>query len=495
MTKRVLIAGFKHETNTFSILPTTLKSYEARGYVHGAEIVPFFKGTNTEVAAFLDGCDKYGWEPVLSLVADATPSGKLTKECYETIASEILADIDKAGKLDAMLLNLHGAMVPEHNDDGEGTLLERIRLKVGPDVLIAATLDLHANVTKAMARNADILVSYRTYPHIDMYDIAAETVEIVKRALDGEIKPKTYLARRPQIYGADDGRTTSPGPMTELLDRCAKIKADDPGVLAASINGGFAWADIPEVGPTAQIVGDGNDPRFQAYAESLADEIWEGRHRRTVEFFSVADALKRAKAIGKSGKPAVLADFADNPGGGGYGDTTGLLRGMIEAGLESAAMAAFYDPDAAAACHKAGVGTTIKLSLGGKVDPRFGAPIEATGTVTHLSDGHMTIEGPMMRGLTLEMGPTATFKIGGVEVVINSRRFQNYDRNFFRAGGIEPTERAILAVKSSQHFRAAYAPLAAEIIVVDEGGGVMSNNLPKLPFTRVPRPIFPLDLD
>lgn len=495
MAKRVLIAGFKHETNTFSILPTTLKSYEARGYVKGAEIVPFFKGTNTEVAAFLDGCTKYGWEPVLSLVADATPSGKLTKECYESIAAEIVADVAKAGPLDAILLNLHGAMVPEHNDDGEGVLLERIRAKVGPDVLIAATLDLHANVTKAMAKHADILVSYRTYPHIDMYDIAAETVEIVKRALAGEVKPKTYLARRPQISGADDGRTTSPGPMTELLDRCAKIMASDPGVLAASINGGFSWADIPEVGPTAQIVGDGNDPRFQAYAESLADEIWEGRHRRTVQFVTVAEALSRAKAVGRIGKPAVLADFADNPGGGGYGDTTGLLRGMIEARLENAAMAAFYDPEAALACHKAGVGATIKLSLGGKVDPRFGAPIEATGTVTHISDGNMIIEGPMLRGVALEMGPTATLKIGGVEVVINSRRFQNYDRNFFRAGGIEPTERSVLAVKSSQHFRAAYAPIAAEVIVVDEGGGVMSNNLPKLPWTRVPRPIFPLDLD
>ena len=495
MTKRVLIAGFKHETNTFSILPTTLQSYEARGYVKGAEIVPFFKGTNTEVAAFLDGCTKHGWEPVLSLVADATPSGKLTRECYESIVAEIVADVAKAGPLDAILLNLHGAMVPEHNDDGEGVLLERIRAKVGPDVLIAATLDLHANVTKAMAKHADILVSYRTYPHIDMYDIAAETVEIVKRALAGEIKPKTYLARRAQICGADDGRTTSPGPMTELLARCAKIKASDPGVLAASINGGFSWADIPEVGPTAQIIGDGNDPRFQAYAESLADEIWEGRHRRTVQFVTVAEALSRARAVGRIGKPAVLADFADNPGGGGYGDTTGLLRGMIEARLENAAMAAFYDPEAALVCHKAGVGATITLSLGGKVDPRFGAPIEATGTVTHVSDGHMIIEGPMLRGVALEMGPTATLKIGGVEVVINSRRFQNYDRNFFRAGGIEPTERAVLAVKSSQHFRAAYAPIAAEIIVVDEGGGVMSNNLPKLPWTRVPRPIFPLDLD
>lgn len=493
MTKRVLIAGFKHETNTFSILPTTLKSYEARGYVRGEAIAPFFKGTNTEVAAFIDGCAKHGWEPVLSVVADATPSGKLTRDCYETIAGQILADVAAAGRLDAILLNLHGAMVAEHTDDGEGTLLERIRAQVGPGVVIAATLDLHANVTQAMAKHADILVSYRTYPHIDMYDIAAEAVEIVERTLAGKVKPKTVLARRPQIEGVDHGRTTSPGPMTEILARCEKMKAADPGILALSINAGFAWADIPELGPTAVVVGDGAEPRFAGVAESLADEIWEGRHRATVKPVTVAEAITRAKAIGTVGKPVVLADYADNPGGGGYGDTTGLLRGMIEAKLESAALAVLYDPEAAAACHAAGVGATLTLKLGGKVDPRFGAPIEATGTVTHLSDGRMTIEGPMLRGVAVDMGPTATFRIGGVDVVIGSRRFQNYDRNFFRAGGIEPAERAVIAVKSSQHFRAAYAPLAAEILVVDEGGGVMSNNLAKLPFTRVPRPIYPLD--
>ncbi len=493
MTKRVLIAGFKHETNTFSIQPTTIQSYEARGFKVGEAIVPYFKGTNTEIAAFLDGCAKHGWQPVLSLAADATPSGKLTKECYETIVGTILGDIEKAGKLDAILLNLHGAMVAEHTDDGEGTLLERIRAKVGPGVVVAATLDLHANVTQAMAKYADILVSYRTYPHIDMYDIAAEAVEIVKRTLDGAVKPKVYLARRAMIDGADHGRTTSPGPMTELLDRCAKIRSEDAGVLSASINAGFAWADIPEVGPTAVIVGDGNDPRFQAYVEGLADYIWETRDYRTVKYFTVADALARAKAVASVGKPAVLSDAADNPGGGGYGESTGLLRGMIDAKLENAAMAAFYDPEAAAACHKAGLGATITLKLGGKIDERFSPPIEATGTVTHLSDGNFVIEGPMLRGVGVAMGSTATFKIGGVEVVINSRRFQNYDRNFFRAGGIEPSERAFLAVKSSQHFRAAYAPIASEVIIVDEGGGVMSNDLTKLPFTRVPRPIFPLD--
>ncbi len=493
MTKRVLIAGFKHETNTFSKTPTTIQSYQARSVTEGPGISAYFKGTKTEVAAFLDACERYGWETVLSVVADATPSGRLTKDTYEHFAGRIVDDVRKAGKLDAILLNLHGAMAAEHTHDGEGTLMQRLREVVGPGVVIMATLDLHANVTKAMATYADILVSYRTYPHIDHYEIATEAMDIVKRTLDGAIKPKIYIARRPMIDGADHGRTTTPGPMTELLARCTKIKAEDKGVLAASINAGFAWADIPEVGPTAVIVGDGNDPRFQGYVESLADYIWETRDFRTVKYFTVADAIARAKAVASPGKPAVLSDAADNPGGGGYCESTGLLRGMIDAGLENAAMAAFYDPEAAAVCHKAGVGAKIKLKLGGNFDIRFSEPIIAEGTVTHLGDGKFNIEGPMLKGLGVDMGPTATFKIGGVEVVINSRRFQNYDRNFFRTGGVEPTKLTFLAVKSSQHFRAAYAPLASEVIIVDEGGGVMSNDLTKLPFENVPRPIYPLD--
>lgn len=494
MSKRILIAGFKHETNTFSVLPTDMAAYAARLLVRGEAIAPAFKDTNTEIAAFLDGCAKHGWEPVLTVAADATPSGKLTRACFEAIAGEIVQAAAAAGPLDAVLLNLHGAMVAEHTPDGEGTLLERLRSKVGTGVIIAATLDLHANVTAAMARHADVLVSYRTYPHIDMYDIGTEVVGIVARALDGEIRPRTVLARRPLLTGVDEGRTTSPGPMTEILESCAGFKKE-AGVLAASINAGFPWADIPEVGPTAVIVGDGDNPRYAEIAEKLADEFWESRHRITISYTSVADAVARAKDKGRIGKPVVLADFADNPGGGGYCDTTGLLRGMIDAGLEDAAMGVVYDPEAAAACHAAGLGARITLKVGGKVDPAYGAPIEAEGIVSHLSDGKITIEGPMMRGLALDLGPTATFKIGGVEVVLTSRRFQNYDRNFFRAGGIEPSQRAVLAVKSMQHFRAAYAPLASEVIVVDEGGGITSSNLKKLAFTQVPRPIWPLDLD
>lgn len=495
MPKRILIAGFKHETNTFSVLPTDLAAYEARGLHRGARIAEVFPGTNTEIAAFLDGCKQHGWEPVLSIVGDATPSGKLTRDCYETIAGEIVDAATRGGLVDAVLLNLHGAMVAEHTFDGEGTLLERLRGKLGPNVPIVGTLDLHANVTDAMAKYADVLVSYRTYPHIDMYEIAAEAVTILARTLAGEIKPRSYVARSRQIMGLDEGRTTQPGPMTEALAALADLKRRDANVLAASVNAGFYKADIPEVGPTCVIVGNADDVRFQRMADDMAAFIWETRHRKTVTQVSVAEAIARAKAAGRAGAPVVIADYADNPGGGGYCDSTGLLRGMIEAGLTNAAMAQIFDPETAQQALGAGVGATIDVRLGGKIEPRFGPPIEASATVTHASDGSFILTGPMLTGVRVDCGPTVGLRIGSVEVVVVSQRMQNYDLGFFRIGGIEPREKAVLAVKSMQHFRGAYAPIASEIVVVDEGGGITSHDIRRLPWRNVRQPVYPLHLD
>lgn len=494
MPKRILIAGFKHETNTFSVLPTDLAAYRERALHRGEEIRKVYAGTNSEIAGFLAGCQRHGWDAVLSVVADATPSGRLTRDCYETIASEILADADKAGPLDAVLLNLHGAMVAEHVFDGEGELLARLRARLGRKVIIAATLDLHANVSDRMAQEADILVSYRTYPHIDMLEIATETVEIVADALAGRVRPRTFVARGRQMKGLDEGRTTSPGPMTQALEMIGAIKRE-PGVLAASVNAGFFKADIPDVGPSVVVVGDGDDARFARLMEPVVAHMWATRNASTITHVSVAEAVTRAKTKGRAGAPVVIADFADNPGGGGYSDSTGLLRGMIDAGLANAAMSSIVDPAAAGACHRAGAGATLTLEIGGKTDAKFGAPLRLTGTVERLSDGRFTVTGPMMTGMHIDLGPTAAFKVGGVQIVLATRRFQNYDLGFFRTVGIEPRDQAVLAVKSMQHFRAAYQPIASEILVVDEGGGITSHDIRKLPYHNVRRPIFPLDLD
>ena len=455
-----------------------------------------------EVAAFFDACARHDWTPVPVVMADATPSGKVTRAAFEAFTAEILAALDQAGPVDGLFLPLHGAMVTEHADDGEGALLEALRAKVGRGLPIAVTLDLHANVTETMAELADILVSYRTYPHVDQYQIATEAADLLARALAGEIAPGCRVARGAMLDGADHGRTTSPGPMTEVLKSAAEFRKE-PGVLSVSINAGFPWADIPFAGPTAVVVGDGGSPRYNEIAEALIQEIWDKRQRRTIQTVSVAEAMAAVAAAGPGQGPAegpiVLADYADNPGGGAYGDSVDLLGGMIAAGLENAAYATLFDPEAAALCTQAGTGAEVTVSLGGKVEPRFGAPLEVTGTVKRLTDGRLTFDGPMNAGVSVDMGPTAVLAVasgsGSIDVVVTSGRFQAYDQQYLKHAGIDPAEKSVVAVKSAQHFRAAFAPLARDIIVVDGGGGLTSANFKELPFEKLRRPVYPLDLE
>ena len=494
MARRVLIAGFKHETNTFSKLKTDLAAYRARLLVHGEAIRETFAGTRTEIAAFLDAAARHGWQPILSVAADASPSGTVTREAFDTIASDILAAIDREGVPNAVLLNLHGAMVAEGAPDGEGELLRRLRRKIGRAVPIGVTLDLHANVTDDMARLADVIVSYKTYPHVDLYETGTECADLIARALSGEIRPTVSVARGALLSGLDHGRTTAPGPMREMLAEARRLH-DEPGVLSTSINAGFSMADMVDAGPSAVIVGDGRDERYQEMAERLVALMWESRHVATVPLVSAARAIEVAKSKGRPGGPVLIADFADNPGGGGYGDSTGLLKAMLDAGLKDAAFASIYDPQSAATCHAAGAGARLSLCIGGRIDPLFGPPIEAEAEVVRLTDGRFRYEGQMQHGVPVDLGPSALIRIGGVEIVIASRRYQNYDLQFFKSFGIDPASRATVAVKSAQHFRAAYGPLASEIVVVDDGNGLTSENLKKLPYAQVRRPVYPLDLD
>jgi len=492
MAPRVLIAGFKHETNTFSKLPTDLEAYRVRGLYFDDDMRSAFEGTNTEIAGFLKACEEHGWEPVLAVAGDATPSGTVTREAFETVTGHILQVIDEDGPPDAILLQLHGAMVAEHEDDGEGALLSLVRGRIGRDVPIGVTLDLHANVTERMASLSDVIVSYRTYPHIDQFETASKCAGLVARMMAGEIHPKVTVARGPQLDGVDHGRTTAPGPMLSILEMSDRLKQEH-GLLSVSINAGFPWADIADAGPTIVIVADGASDGAQAAAEALKAEMWRSREIMTIDLVSAAHAVRQAREGGRTGAPFVIADYADNPGGGGYGDSTGLLREMLAAGLENAAISALFDPENVAACREAGIGAEIELSLGGKLEPSLGPPIAAKGKVVGLYDGRFKLEGPMSTGVAINIGPAAVFRTDGVEVVLASRRGQNYDRQYFKAFGIEPKERSVLAVKSAQHFRADYAPIASGIAVVDDGAGITSHNYKSLDYGKVRRPIWPLD--
>ena len=492
MAKRVLIASIKHETNTFSNVPADLAAFEARYCHRGEEIPRNVRGTRVEMAAFFDAAERHGWRLEYPIATSATPCGKVARAAFDAFAGEILSAIDTDSRHDAILLALHGAMVLEDEEDGEGLLLQQIRDRVGHEVPIGVSLDLHANVTDRMAALADVLISYRTYPHVDQYEIAAQVAELIRRTMNGDIRPRTVVARREMLDGADHGRTTAPGPMTETLALADRLLAKDPRLLAASINGGFPWADIHDAGPTAVVVGDADAPA-EAAARTLIDEIWRQRQVTTIETVGIAEGVAAAGAAAGGDGPAVIADFADNPGGGGYGDATGLLRGMIEADLRDAAFATIWDPEAAAACREAGAGATVTLSLGGKVEARYGEAVGVTGVVRRLVEGPFRMEGPMAKGTSIDIGPTAVLGVGGIDVVINSNRHQVLDRACFRHAGIEPESKAVLALKSAHHFRADFAPIASRIVVVDEGGGLTSRNFRTLPYRNVRRPVFPLD--
>ena len=492
MAYRVLLAQFMHETNTFSKLPTTLDDYRRRFLVEGEAIVPKFKGTKNEMGGYIDSAAKYGWEPVYAVAANATPSGTLTKETWETIRDVILDTAKKAGKLDGICLSLHGAMVSETEDDAEGALLEALRAIVGPDVPIAATLDLHANATIKMATNANALVSFRTYPHVDGYERSIQAAALVQEAMEGKKNPRCLLVQPAMLEGADHGRTTQPGQMRDLLAKADKFETE-PGINVVSIQVGFTWSDIPYTGPSIAVSHEpGAETRAKAIARELIDDIWRRRGEMVSGYQPVADGIAAAKAgVGKKG-PLVLADGTDNPGGGGYNDTTPVLQALLDAGIENVAYGTIFDPKAVQQAMKAGVGATIDVELGGHTDESMGKPVQARAIVKMLSDGTFKNDGPMNAGVETQMGPTAVLRIGGIDVVTISSRVQTIDLQVFLSQGIDPTTKSVVVVKSVQHFRAAYGPIAREVIVVDSGG-ICSPDISRLKFKKLRRPIWPLD--
>ena len=482
---------FSHETNTFSKVPADLAAFRARRYFTGDDIFPAFRDTNTEIAAFMDAAVEHGWELVPSIATQAMPCGPVTAEAFIHVRDVILETLAD-GDYDAILLALHGAMVSEAGEDGEGALLEDIRDVIGPDMPIAVTLDLHANVTMTMARLADIMVSYRTYPHVDQYDTGKRAADLLARTLKREISPQVLLGKREMLDGADHGRTPG-GPMRHLLPMARQFE-EEPGVLEISINGGFPWADTLETGPSVLINVNGETRRHHEIVETMMGEIWGRREELSIEVHDVDAALKLAAGTKKYGKPVVLAEFSDNPGGGGYGDATRLLKGLMDADVGKVAFSLVVDPEAAEKLYEAGTGAEITLPVGGKTDAAFGAPVVVTGEVIAISDGAMVHEGPMQRGVAISLGKSALLRAGAVDIVVTSRKAQVYDLQHFRFLGIEPTKYDVLAVKSAHHFRAAYEPIASGVILVD-AGGLTSRNYRDLPYRRVRRPVYPLDLD
>ena len=484
---RFFVAMLSHETNTFSPLRTDRGQFEAHDLRYGGELLETYRGTGTCLGGMIDGADALGAALVPSLAATASPAGRVAKEFYAEARDRLLADLRAAGPLDGVLLDLHGAMVVEGIDDGEGDLLRAVRAAVGATP-IAVTLDFHGNITRAMVETATLLHGYKTYPHVDMRERGREAAQRLAEVAGGRIRP-TVAWRQPPMLPPIAGQLTTRGPMRRLYDMADAMEAR-PGVLTVSIFAGFPLADIHDAGLSVYVATDGDQALADALADELAAAAWDLRREFLHTALSPRDAVARALAL--DGRPVVLADIADNTGGGAGGDTTEILRELLRVGARGATVACLWDPAAARACAEAGAGATVSLEVGGKVDPSHGAPLAVTGRVRTLSDGRFVYKGPMMRGLGTCVGLTAVLDVNDVKIILISRRRQCLDPEMIRFVGIDPAAEKILVLKSSVHYRAAFEPLARAILEVD-APGLSSSNLGRFAFANVRRPIFPLD--
>lgn len=488
MNPCVLLAEFMHESNTFSIQTTDEGAFRRCQLQRANEIASVYRGTRSALGAGFEAAEEMGWRLVHPIAAHANPSGRVADAFFDRVAGEIVA---AAKGTDGVLLHLHGAMATESHDDGEGELLTRLRAAIGPDVPIVVVFDLHGTVTEVMTRHANALIAYRTYPHVDQYERTWQGARLLQRAIKGEIRPVAAVARRPILYALDGGRTTS-APMMELLMRADALEAAGEA-LAVSVQAGFSSADVHDIGPSIAVTTNGDRAAAQRMAEELADYVWEQRHYSTIHFTPLSEAIAKAKAPGGADKPLVIADYSDNPGAGAYGDATTLLRALIEAGVENAAFHAICDPEAVREAQRAGVGNSVTLDLGGKVDRNVGGgPLRLTAHVAAVTDGEMIQYGPMGGGVSRSYGLSARLRVGGLDIVVISNNGQAIDLAQFTSLGIDPTRRSTIAVKSMQHFRAAFEPIAREVVEVDTGA-LCTKNFKARPYRNVRRPIWPLD--
>jgi microcystin degradation protein MlrC len=494
LAPRLAIGGLAHETNSFSPVPTTLDAFRRRSYLTGEVVVRQSRAGRGVLGGIVAAAEDAGATLLPTLFAAAPPAGPVTRDAFDHLRAALLdrlrAHRRSPWPLDGIALALHGAMIAEDEEDADGALLTAVRDLAGPDVPLVAVLDSHANVTPAMVAACDLLLTYDTYPHLDAYERGREAVA---RCLDirrGHLRPVAALRALPLLAPLPTQRTDGPTPMAEVMTLAHQLESE-PEVVAVAVAGGFPYGDAPRAGVSVTATTDGDWRRAGAVANRIAHAIWERRERFRPTGISPDEAIDRALAA-PPGRPTVLADVADNPGAGAPGDGTRILARLLERGVRDAAVGALPDPRAVAAAVAAGPGARIRLSLGGGVDSRGGPPLDVTATVRTVGDGVFANAGPMAHGGTTRLGRTALLAVDGVEVVVCERPVQAADPALFRAVGIEPGARRIVVLKSSVHFRAAFATLAGQIVEV-EAGGLSSSDLASFPYRRVRRPIAPLD--
>ena len=482
---RIAVGGFLHETNTFAPTKATYGAFVHGGgwprMVLGADIPKLMRKVNVGLAGFIDAAEAEGFELVPTIFAAATPSAHVTRDAYERITKVMLDGIAAAGAIDGIYLDLHGAMVSEHLDDGEGELLARVRHIVGKDVPMVVSLDLHANVTPEMVAHADALIAYRTYPHVDM----ADTGRACAKHLALLLKTKQRFAkafRQIPFLIPISWQATLDQPTKGIYEKLAALQSENVPTL--SFAPGFPAADFEDCGASVFAYGR-TQADADAAAEAIAGIIESHEDDFDGKIYLPDEGVQLAMRLAETAtKPIIIADTQDNPGAGGDSDTTGMLRALVRNGATRAATGIIYDPGSAKAAHEAGVGATVRLALGGKSGIAGDAPYQENFVVEKLSDGKFLAPGPYYGGRQMAMGPSVCLRIGDVRVVVACHKAQLADRAMYRYVGIEPTEQKILVNKSSVHFRADFEPIAEKLLIC-AAPGAMPADTASLPWTRL----------
>jgi microcystin degradation protein MlrC len=492
---RLLIAMMKHETNTFSPVPTPICRF-GRGYglYYGEEAIEAYRGTGSAIGAYLDLAAECRAEIVVPVAAEAWPSGPVEDAAFDRIAGAICEQVERGG-FDGILLDLHGAMVTESVEDGEGELLRRIRA-IDRTTPIAVALDMHANLYDEMIVNATVVAGYRTYPHVDTYETGRRAGDLLLRALRGEISPVVAWGNAPMLpHIMRQG--TSDHPNKELQRRCVEMSGGP--ALDASLFMGFPHADIRNAGLSAVVVADGDREVAERLRDDLLRAAWNARADFLYEPEPLLQSMDCAKAVGTSqhdGGPIILLDHCDNSSSGGTMDTTAVLAEVMRQDLENVAVFAIRDPEAVRQAIGAGIGATVTLSLGGKMRmpslPVSSPPLTVTGAVKTISMGRFRNKGPREPGLFMNMGTSVVVDTGKVEIVIVSQHQEPYDVNCLLSLGIDPMQKRYLMLKSRVHWRAGFGAMA-KAVVECAGIGVCTSDYGQLSFSKVRRPIYPLD--
>ncbi|MEM9247660.1 MAG: M81 family metallopeptidase [Pseudomonadota bacterium] len=498
---RVALLGMILESNRFA-KPATFEDFHSLYWLEGEALLAEARAEHPklqmEFAGFVRAMDATGpWEPVPCLLAASHPAGPVRRDVYAKVEADTLAHLEAAGPVDAVYICNHGAMVGEHIDDPDGALMAAVRAKVGPEPIIVSTLDLHANISETMVRSTDLIVGYRTNPHVDFIERGEEAAFSLRRILASGVRPKPVL-RKPPIVPASVTLLTATGPYADLIDLGQRRQAEMGGaILNVSVFGNFVFADTADNGVAVLVTGRTDDAPAIALADEIAKRAWADRERFRRELTSVETAVGLATG---DGPPVLFSDAGDNPGGGGSGRTTELLKALVDAGATNTLYGSFCDPELAAEAHRLGVGARFEAqfnrSAGAAPWEQWDAPFAAEAEVLALTDGNVVWERGKTAGRSLTLGPSAALRIGGIDVVVITDRTQTADPVFFHMLGLDVAGARAIAVKSRGHFRAGFSHwFAPEQVYEVDTMGLTSPVLERWPFENLPRPSYPLDPD